>query len=246
MRWRAWWALLLVGCLPNGPPTGSKEEAASSARKVPVVRPAVSANPEADPMLVDVFEDSFERGIPGTMWRSVGHSWKIQNGRLCSQGARNRGIWLARRLPVNARVEFEASSASPDGDIKAEFWGDGITGATGVLYSNASSYLAIFGGWKNTRHVLARLDEHGEDRQQVLVDFRGEEPRTRAVKPHQIYRIRVERTDGRTVVWFVDEVVLLRFEDKEPLLGKGHDHFGFNNWDTQVCFDNLRVTPLPE
>jgi len=29
------------------------------------------------------------------------------------------------------------------------------------------------------------------------------------------------------------------------LTGVGHDHFGFNDWDVKVCFDNVRVVPLP-
>ena len=36
----------------------------------------------------------------------------------------------------------------------------------------------------------------------------------------------------------------LVLEDKEPLRGKGHEHFGFNDWDVRVCFDDLRITPL--
>ena len=75
-----------------------------------------------------------------------------------------------RRLPVNARVEFDAVAESPEGDIKAELWGDGQSGATGSSYSNATSYLTIFGGWRNTKHVLARLDEHGDDRLELDVD----------------------------------------------------------------------------
>jgi hypothetical protein len=30
-----------------------------------------------------------------------------------------------------------------------------------------------------------------------------------------------------------------------PLRGAGHDHFGFNNWQVKVCFDNLKIVPLP-
>jgi hypothetical protein len=32
--------------------------------------------------------------------------------------------------------------------------------------------------------------------------------------------------------------------DREPLSGRGHDHFAFNNWDSDLWFDNLRITPL--
>jgi hypothetical protein len=249
---RAYWliGLGLAACLPNGPPTESKEPAEVGSkktnfpRKATLVRPSASAA-AADPALEGVFTDDFERGSPGTAWRSVGGGWKIQDGRLCGQGARNRGIWLARRLPVNARIEFDAVSSSPDGDLKVEAWGDGISGATGASYNNATSYLFILGGWKNTRHVLARLNEHGEDRWEIRVDPSGEEPRARPVKPRQTLRVQIERSDGRTLSWVVDDVLLHRFTDESPLAGPGHEHFGFNDWETPVCFDNLRITPLP-
>lgn len=242
-------SLALGGCLPNGPPTGGKEEVGVGAKKAPAKKPAVvrpaSSAAVADPALTEAFTDTFERGSPGAMWRAVGAGWRIQDGRLCGQKARNRGIWLARRLPMNARIEFEASSASEDGDIKVEVWGDGVSGATGSSYTNATSYLFILGGWKNTKHVLARLDEHGEDRWEIRVDSSGEEPRARPVKPGQALRVQIERVDGRTVSWVVDDVLLHRFVDESPLAGKDHEHFGFNTWETPVCFDNLKITPLP-
>jgi hypothetical protein len=44
-------------------------------------------------------------------------------------------------------------------------------------------------------------------------------------------------------VW-VDDAVLLEMVDPEPLGGRGHDHFGFNNWQSELWFDNLKITPL--
>jgi hypothetical protein len=55
----------------------------------------------------------------------------------------------------------------------------------------------------------------------------------------------VERTDGKTVKWSVNGLEYLTFPDQLPLAGMGHDHFGFNDWETKVCFDNVKVTPLP-
>lgn len=241
-------ALAPAGCLPNGPPTGASEAGGGAplavvpAKKPPAPRSSAGA---ADPVLTEVFTDSFERGTVGDGWRSLGGAWRVQDGRLCGQGARNRGIWLARRLPVNARIEFEATSASADGDIKVELWGDGLSGATSASYTNATSYLAVLGGWKNTLHALARLDEHGADRLTIRVDKTEDDPRAQPVTPGQVYRFRVERIDGQTISWFVDDVLFHRLQDETPLAGPGHDHLGFNDWETPVCFDNLRVTPLP-
>ncbi len=197
-----------------------------------------------DPALSAPYADDFERAELGSAWYVRSPAWKIEGGRLCVSGARNQPAWLRRRLPVNARVEFEATAGSEVGDVKAEYWGDGRAGATGVSYTNATSYLTIFGGWKNSFHVLARLDEHAKDRPEIRLDPDSDEVRSAPVKPDRLYRFKVERTDGKTVRWWVDDIEILAYPDREPLVGAGHEHFGFNNWQAPVCFDNLRVTPL--
>ncbi len=172
-------------------------------------------------------------------------AWRIEKGRLCGENAKNHGVWLDKTLPVNARIEFDAISDSPDGDVKAEFWGDGQSAATTVSYTNATSYLTILGGWKNSTHVLARMNEHAPDRKEIKVDKESDDPRQKPVNRGQIYHFKVERTDGKTVKWSVDGIEYLVWADKEPLVGAGHDHFGFNDWEVKVCFDNVKVTPLP-
>jgi hypothetical protein len=171
--------------------------------------------------------------------------WHIENGRLCGQDAKNHGVWLRRVLPINARIEFDAVADSTDGDLKAEVWGDGQSAATSISYTNATSYLTILGGWKNTLHVLARLNEHGSDRKVIKVDRDSDDPREKPVTAGQHYHFKVERTDGKTVRWFVDGLEYLSYPDSSPLAGMGHDHFGFNDWEVKVCFDNVKVTPLP-
>ncbi|WP_394825308.1 hypothetical protein [Pendulispora albinea] len=182
----------------------------------------------------------------GPNWRQSNTDvWHIENGRLCGQGARNHGVWMTRAIPVNARIEFDAISDSPDGDLKAEVWGDGQSGATAISYNNATSYLPIFGGWKNTLHALARQNEHGKDRKEIHIDKTSDDPRERPVVAGQIYHFKIERTDGKTVRWFVDGLEMASFADDAPLAGPGHEYFGFNDWEVKVCFDNVKVTPLP-
>lgn len=181
----------------------------------------------------------------GPNWTPIRTSaWRIENGKLCVQGAHNHPVWLNKVLPVNARIEFDAVSYSDDGDLKAEIWGDGKTYATGTSYTNATSYLTILGGWKNSMQVLARLNEHGTDRKEIHVDKDSDDPRQRAVNKGQVYHFKIERTDGKTIRWFVDGVEYLSWQDPSPLAGQGHDHFGFNEWEAKVCFDNLKITPL--
>lgn len=230
---------MLSGCVPEGPPSGQTAPPAPASASVPA---------DGDPLLSAPFADRFERDEIGDDWRALpaaqSHPWRIVDGELCVEGAKNRGIWLKRRLPSNARITFYARSDSPDGDIKAELWGDGRSGATGVSYDDATSYLVIFGGWKNSRHVLARLREHGDDARINEVLASAEDPRQRPVAQGQTYFFRIERSDGRTLRWYVDDELIHEIVDTEPLAGEGHDHIGFNNWTTRVCFDDVEVTPL--
>src|SRR6185503_20072626 len=145
---------------PSSPP------AAAGSDTVPPVTP-VPARAADDPALDGPFSDSFDRAELGPAWRSTSPAWGLSEGRLCGENARNHPVWLTRRLPTNASIEFQAMSLSPDGDIKAEFWGDGRSSASGQSYTDATSYLTIFGGWQNHFHVLARIDEHAPDRREI-------------------------------------------------------------------------------
>jgi hypothetical protein len=64
------------------------------------------------------------------------------------------------------------------------------------------------------------------------------------VSSGQSYRFRIERADGRTISWSINGTVYFSFTDDDPLIGPGHEHIGFNDWEAPVCFDNLKVTPL--
>jgi hypothetical protein len=258
-------AALTVSCVPEGPSTADAGPPPKAAPVPPAkVAPVASVHassaggsaggPEggspltpgtADaPRLTAPWEDTFDRAELGPDWNVLGSAWKIQNGKLCGRGAHNKGVWLARRLPVNARIEFDAFAESAEGDLKVELWGDGATGATGVSYTNATSYLAILGGWKNSKHVFARLNEHGSDRLEIDVDPQSDDERMRAAARGQPYHFKVERADGKKVEWSVNGVVYFDFVDPEPLAGAGHEHLGFNDWEAPVCFDNVKITPL--
>ena len=196
-----------------------------------------------DTILEAPFADAFERATLGPDWLATADTWNIRDGRLCVVNAHNHPVWLRRRLPTNAAIEFTATSASGDGDIKAEVWGDGHATPKRSAYRDATSYLIIFGGWRNRFHVLARQDEHARDRPEITIQPGGP-PNARPVEPGREYRFRVERSDGKTVRWYVDGVEILSYVDAVPLTGPGHDHFAFNNWATPVCFDDLKITPL--
>ena len=49
----------------------------------------------------------------------------------------------------------------------------------------------------------------------------------------------------RAVRSYAPDLVMHQLTDEAPLAGPGHDHLGFNDWVIPVCFENVRVTPLP-
>src|SRR6476620_2366811 len=133
-------AFLLIGCVPNGPPTTNDGGSVTASPAAPKPRPPVA--PAAPPAAAAIhsatgsapapsqarapsaplgasFDDNFERPTLGADWQvAPGGDWHIDKGRLCVKGAHNHGVWLSRTLPTNVRIEFDAVSDSPDGDIK--------------------------------------------------------------------------------------------------------------------------------
>jgi hypothetical protein len=256
-------SLLIAGaCVPDDRPhlAGSGGASASAGgsepkqfhlpdrRRPPAAAAGDSGTPTRSvtpgPKIDTPFSDNFDRAELGPDWNVTGGGWALREGRLCVSGAHNHPAWLLRRLPTNARIEFEATSSSPEGDLKAEVWGDGESAATGTSYTNATSYIIIFGGWKNTFHVLARLDEHAPDRTEMRVEPGETDPRAQPALPDRAYRFKIERSDSKTVRYFVDDTEILSLKDPNPLVGEGHEHLGFNDWQVPVCFDNLTITPL--
>jgi hypothetical protein len=189
--------------------------------------------PRGDPSLGDRFSDDFERSDVGPMWRNTGGAYSITDGKLHVKAARNKPLWLRRTLPRDVSIEFDVRSDSPEGDIKVEVYGDGVSKAEKASYT-ATSYVVIFGGWSNTKNVLARLDEHGQDRVIGAV---------RKVEKGRTYHMKIERK-GDTISAWVDGQLLVRLVDEDPLWGPGHDHFAVNNWQSELWFDNLKITAL--
>ncbi|MCP4678306.1 MAG: hypothetical protein GY854_22900 [Deltaproteobacteria bacterium] len=180
-----------------------------------------------------VFEDHFSRTDVGPDWLDTGGGYRIVDGRLRAQGARNKPLWLKRKLPRNARVEFTARSMSPAVDIKAELWGDGKSRATKSSYT-ATSYVVILGGWNNSRSIIARMNEHGKDRESRKA------PKGVVGK---LYNFSIERK-GNLFTWSLNGESFLEMNDSEPLTGPGHEHFAFNNWETEVFFDDVSIFEL--
>lgn len=178
-----------------------------------------------------VFEETFDDREPGTHWkRGEGEDgrgrWRVEDGWMVGNDIKNDALWLERELPDDVRIEWDVQAMSPIGDIKVEAFGDGET--------HESGYIFIFGGWKNTLDVIARLDEHGKDRK---------ERQTHGVVPSTTYEMAIERT-GDTIHWFVNGEHFMSYRDDNMLEGEGHQHFAFNIWSAPVRFDNVRIYDL--
>ncbi len=169
-----------------------------------------------------VLSDDFQRDAVGDQYLTKSTKWSITDGWLHIQGDRNEGLWLTMPLPERVRVEFDARSMTTEGDIKCEIFNAEPRHQTG--------YIAILGGWKNALSVLARLDEHGEDRMEspAKVDI------------GKVHHFALVRTEG-SLRWFVDGKLVLAYPDDDPLRGK---YFGFNNWNSDVYYDNLAIYRL--
>ena len=204
------------------------------------------------------FRDDFSD--PGTVaknyWTTGGY-WRVENGELVAPGVKNNPLWLKARLPDDAVVEFDVRSASPEGDIKAELFGNGL--------DHGSGYLFIQGGWNNSLSVIARLDENapvlGRLREMatraaaerklssaglVETGVYRDDTRVRVesalgqVQQGRRYHWRIERR-GSLIRWAIDGQPFLEFDDPLPLKGPDHDRFGFGDWESQLYFDNLTV-----
>jgi hypothetical protein len=176
--------------------------------------------------------DDFNRSELGDNWRATGAVYPIASGELVVSRAYNHPLWLTRPIPRDAIIELDAWSNDDAGDLKLEVWGDGKSHATEASYT-ASSYVFIFGGWHNQLSAIARMNEHGADR------------RTRAdrkVEKGRHYHFRIERSGGH-IAWSIDGQPFLTFDDPQPLEGPDHAYLAFNDWEAELHFDNLRITP---
>lgn len=169
-----------------------------------------------------VFSDDFNRGEFGPNWDNRSGKWEARDGWAHIRGDKNAGLWLKTPLPDRARVEFDAKSMSQDGDLKFEIFAR--------AREHQSGYIVILGGWNNSVSIIARLNEHGQDRLEsgVVADI-GRVHRFAAVK------------NGDTLGWYLDGKPVLAFRDADPIDGV---YFAFNNWASDAWYDNLRIYDL--
>jgi len=179
------------------------------------------------PAIAEPFSDDFARTDLGARYKKSGGSWRIEEGALHSDGEHNIPLWLDVALPKNVKVEFTAWSRSPAVDTKIEIFGDGTR--------HESGYIVILGGWNNRITTIARLDEHQKERV---------EKKTKWEKDRK-YRWTVQRTNGADLELYIDGEHVLTYKDDAPLYGPRNNRLAFTNWESDVFYDDIVITPLP-
>jgi hypothetical protein len=188
------------------------------------------------PPVTGVWTDDFNRDEIGGNYYKTGGGYAVSPAGLSAKGSYNKPLWLRKKLPKDVQIDLTAWSNSPDGDIKVELFGDGRSFDPDGGGYTSTGYVFIFGGWHNAKSMIARGNEHGTD-----VAQRAD----KKVVVKQKYKWRIVRK-GKKLTWFIDDMTtpFLEFEDPRPLVGVGHEYFGFNNWESDAWFDDLTVTPL--
>jgi farnesoic acid O-methyltransferase len=189
----------------------------------------------SDELITGEWRDGFDRAELGPLWRDTGGGYRIDGGRLAARGGHNHPVWLRKRLPDNVTIEVDAHPASTDGDIKLELYGDGASFDPDRGGYVSTGYVLIFGGWHNTLSIICRGDEHGEGRKATR-----SEPR---VVPGRTYHFTITRRAG-LLDWKIDGQPFLAWQDPRPLGGAGHEYLAFDDWESEVFFDNLVIRPV--
>jgi hypothetical protein len=166
------------------------------------------------------FSDDFERDELGDAWKVVRGRWTVENGWLVSGG----GILVSgKSFPGLQRVEFRATTNLRAGTQCSDISPFIHASEEGIR----SGYFLQFGGQNNTRNTLRRLGS-------VV-----REDRAHKIVPGKVHALAAE-FDGRRVRLSVDGSIVMEYEERDPLLGKGHDRAGFYLF-TPARIDDVKV-----
>jgi hypothetical protein len=202
--------------------------------RVALLALALAACRQPDPPPVGAaWSDGFDRAEIGADYRATADVYRIKDGALNVANGYNHPLWLRKKLPANAVIEVDCWSMSAVGDLKLEIWGDGEGFAEDRGAYTSSGYDFIFGGWSNTKSEIARGNEHGAD---VVART------TPKVEVGRKYHWKIVRKGGH-IDWYIDDLTtpFLRYDDAKPFVGAGHEYLGFDDWESDVWFDNLSI-----
>jgi hypothetical protein len=193
----------------------------------------------SDPgVLISPYHDDFSRDSLGPDYFDTIGRYLIIKGELNILGGFNHPLWLKKPLPANVNIEFDARSLSPEGDIKFELFGDGSSYSFNKGKYLADGYVFCMGGWNNTKTFIARRDEHAKNLLHTV--------KTKVVsgKKHH-FKVESRLSGGiLKITWYIDQEKVLEMRDSQPLYNSKNRFFAFSNWNTDVYFDNLAITPI--
>jgi hypothetical protein len=184
--------------------------------------------------LTGPYADDFQRADVGGDWNNTGAAYNTTGGKLNIKGAHNHPLWLRRKLPFNVIIELDATSRSPDGDLKVELMGDGESFDPDQGRYDNTGYMFVFGGWHNTLSIISKQGEHDD-----AVKARRPSP---LVEPGRTYHWTILKRGGH-LLWEIDGQPFLEYFDPQPLGGPGHEFFAIDNWESDASYDNLRIRP---
>ena len=146
--------------------------------------------------------------------------WHIESGQALRSAARTTTACGSRRPARQRPDRVRRLAESAEGDLKAEYWGDGAVAATGALLHERDE-LPHHPRRLEEQVPRARAPQRARRRPQ---GDRGrpdsDDPREKPVDAGQIYHFKVERKDGKTVKWSVDGNEMLLPGRPEPLVGR--------------------------
>jgi hypothetical protein len=208
------------------------------------------------PVITEPLVDTFERAEIGAGWLDTSNGqFRVREGKLNVAGAVNHPLWLRKRLPRDVVVELDVMSKSEDGDIKIELFGDGESFDPDEGDYFPTGYVFVFGGWTNrvpppavSLSIIGKLGEHNDavkaSRQHLRAPDPAAGPLAGPVVVGRSYRWTITRKGGQ-IDWKIDGQPFLAWTDPSPLYGDANAYLGFNNWKTDVYFDNLKIRPGP-
>ena len=191
-------------------------------------------------MIQEPLVDSFDRADLGADWLDTSSGkFRLREGKLNVSDARNHPLWLRKRLPRDVVVELDVMSKSEAGDLKIELYGDGHSFDPDEGRYFPTGYIFVFGGWNNSLSIIGKLGEHEEG----VKASRAHTPGA-GVVPGRTYHWLITRKGGQ-IEWKIDAQPFLSWTDPDPLYADDKAYLGFNDWQSDASFDNLKIRPAP-
>ncbi|HRU04242.1 MAG TPA: hypothetical protein P5137_00545 [Candidatus Brocadiia bacterium] len=166
------------------------------------------------------FEDRFDRQDLGD-WDVVSGDWLVEKGRLVCRGEGGTGIiYLNKRFPWPQRVECVVQSGAPTPCDLSPILQSDASDINPWYQTVIPGYMFQFGANRNKTNQLRR------NMQRLWENKLRTSRKDILIVPGKAHEL-IAEFDGKAARLTVDGQVVLELEEKEPLMGPGHDMVGF-------------------